>query len=204
MVMQETKHWREWAGVIGGVLLAGGVAVSFLLGDTSTSSLGALLDGLYAVALVFVVIALWSVWERVGGVPATFGLGLAALGGALAIVGLAGLAADTLRQTETGAWWASFVLGLLGLFLGASVLVLVGLAAGTLPRLGAGLVLAGAIGVISSGVVNSVGYEQFSTQAQQLVGGALVGALLLFAAGWVVLSVALRTERVSPAQPGPA
>jgi hypothetical protein len=204
MVMQETKYWREWAGVIGGVLLAGGVAVSFLLGDTSTSSLGALLDGLYAVALVFVVIALWSVWERVGGVPATFGLGLAALGGALAIVGLAGLAADTLRQTETGAWWASFVLGLLGLFLGAGVLMLGGLVAGTLPRLGAGLVLAGAIGVISSGVVSSVGYEQFSTQAQQLVGGALVGALLLFAAGWVVLSVALRTERVSRAQPGPA
>ena len=97
-----------------------------------------------------------------------------------------------------------FVLGLLGLFLGAGILMLVGLAVGALPRLGAGLVLAGAVGAIVSGVVSSIGYEQFSTQTQQLVGGALVVALLLFAAGWVVLSVALRTERVSPAQPGPA
>jgi hypothetical protein len=204
MATHGTKHWREWAGIIGGGLVAGSLTISLLLGDTSTSPLGALLDGLLAVALVLVVLALWGTWERVGGVPATFGLSLAALGGASAVVGLAGLAADTLRQTESGPWWASFVLGLLGLFLGASVLMLVGLAAGTLPRLGAGLVLAGAVGAIVSGVVSSIGYAQFSTQAQQLVGGALVVAVLLFAVGWVVLGVALSTERVSHPRPGPA
>lgn len=204
MATHGTKHWREWAGIIGGGLVAGGLTISLLLGDTSTSPLGALLDGLLAVALVLVVLALWGTWERVGGVPATFGLGVAALGGVSAVVGLAGLAADTLRQTESGGWWAGFVLGLLGLFLGAGILMLLGLAAGTLPRLGAGLVLAGAIGAIVSGVVSGVGYERFSAQAQQLVGGALVVAVLVFAAGWVVLSVALRTEQVSLAQPGRA
>lgn len=204
MATHETRHWREWAGVIGGALFAGGLAIGFLLGDTSTSPLGALLDGLLAVALALVVLALWGAREQVGGTPATLALGLAALGGALGIVGLAGLAADTLRQTETGGWWASFVLGLLGLFLGAGVLMLLGLAAGTLPRLGAGLVLAGAVGAIASGVVSSIGHEQFSAQAQDLLGGALVVALLLFAAGWVALGVGLHTARVSPAQPGPA
>jgi hypothetical protein len=119
-------------------------------------------------------------------------------------VGLLGLALDTLRRTETPGAWGAFILGLLGFFLGTSIVMLVGLMTGMLPRLGAGLVLAGALGAILSGVISSAGYDQCSPSMQQIVGGALVVALLVFAAGWVALGVALRARRAAGAQPGMA
>lgn len=203
MISQETKHWRGWAGAIGGVVFGGGLAFNTILGDLSVSPLGALLDGLYAGALVLVLVGLWGVWTRVGG-PARLGLAVAVLGGGAAVVGLLGLALDTLRRTETPGAWGAFILGLLGFFLGTSIVMLIGLMTGMLPRLGAGLVLAGAVGAILSGVVSSAGYDQFTALMQQIVGGALVVALLVFAAGWVALGLALRAGRLPGPQPGMA
>jgi hypothetical protein len=201
MFAQEMKHWRNWAGAAGGVILAASILTGVFLGYTGDSPVGALVNGVYEVALLLVLAGLWGVRARVGGRVATVGLGGAALGGALAVIGLTGLAVDTLRQTESGRWWDAFIVGLLGLLLGTATVMLAGLVGRALPRLGAGLVLAGALGVIVGGVVSSIGYAGFSDPVQQAVGGAIWVALLVFAAGWVALGLAFRAERAPHPHP---